>query len=160
MCFQAPEAGCESMGVDGAFCAPWCHSRGRILVLRPGRKCGKACGPQPDAWVIHMSQRPAGLRALNSNNPILRLSPWLCAPLDRPTALLFLSWLSSAQRLQICAFQKAGSSIRRERASVDSSVSWRGSPPETLPGESGTNLKLGNLHTSENRRHSSCDQGT
>lgn len=124
------------------------------------RKRGKACGPQPDAWVIHMSQRPAGLRALNSNNPILRLSPWLCAPLGRPTALLFLSWLSSAQGLQMCAFQKAGRSIRRERASVDSSVSRQGSPPETLPGVSGANLKLGYFHTSEHHRHSRCDKGT
>lgn len=105
-------------------------------------------------------QRPAGLRALNSNNPILRLSPWLCAPPDRPTALLFLSWLSSAQRLQVCAFQKAGRSIRRERASVDRAVSWWGSPPEPLPGESGTNRKLGYLHSSENHRHSGCHRGT
>lgn len=62
---------------------------GGALVLRPGRKCGKAGGPQPDdAWVIRVSQRPAGLGAPDSNNPILRLSPWLRAPVGRPTALL------------------------------------------------------------------------
>lgn len=89
----------------GAPCPQVSRQReGGHLFLDLAENVGRPVGPQPDAWVISMSQRPAGLGAPNSNNPILRLSPWLCAPLDRPTVLLY--WLSLAQGLQISAFQK------------------------------------------------------